>query len=257
MTTGQLRTIMLSSVAKADRVLELFSGHVSEWGVRGAAAELGIPRSTAHAILSSLTEIGLLQRTARGRYRLGAKVLMLSRAYLDSSEVRLRAAATLRSLADQFGLAVHLAGLTDDGVIYLDQVEGPGTDHIVQSEVGRRLPPHCSAVGKVLLAHADRSSFDRTIAATGMPRYTSRTITSLPGLLDEVGGVRSRGFAWDREEALVGLTCFAAPIVDADLRVVAAVSVSIKTSRVHRHPDLYPRLAVAAGTRISKELRRR
>jgi IclR family KDG regulon transcriptional repressor len=247
---------MLGSVAKADRILELFSGDVAEWGVRGAAVELGIPRSTAHAMLSSLTEVGLLQRTPQGRYRLGVKVVKLSRAYLDSSDVRLRAAATIRTVADQFGLAVHLASLTDDGVIYLEQVEGPGTDHIAQGEVGRRLPPHCSAVGKILLAHADRSRADRTIEAIGMPRYTSQTITSLPRLLDELGGVRSRGFASDREEALVGLTCFAAPIVDVDQRVIAAVSVSIKTSRVDSHPARYPRIAVAAGTRISKELRR-
>jgi IclR family transcriptional regulator, KDG regulon repressor len=247
---------MVNSVGKAGRVLELFSGEAPEWGVREAANRLSMPRSTAHEMLTSLTDIGLLRRTERGRYRLDAKVLALSQAYLESSEVRVRARTTVRAVAGRFGVTVHLAALSKDSVIYLDKVRGHDSDPVALSGVGRRLPPHCSAVGKVLLAHIPSGRAVETLESTGMPRYTRRTITSLPGLLDELEGVRARGFAEDREEAVDGLTCFAAPILDADRRVSAAISISIPASRAQSLPERFPRLVMAAGSQISRELRR-
>lgn len=246
---------MLSIVAKVDRVLGLFSGEAQEWGVREAAEHLGIPRSSAHALLVSLAEVGLLRRTARGRYALGAKLLALGRSYLDASDVRARAAPTLRAVAERFGTTVHLAGLIDEGVIYLDKVEGVHTGHIAATGVGRQLPAHCSAVGKLLLAHRAWDEAERVLETTGMPRFTRRTICSTATLREEFDRVRGQGFAADGEEAFDGLTCFAAPVYDADRHVTAAVSLSIKTAQARAHPDRYPRLAMAAGAKITKSLR--
>jgi IclR family transcriptional regulator, KDG regulon repressor len=252
---GGREEIVLSSVSKAGRVLGLFSGDSPEWGVREAAGHLQIPRSTAHAMLSSLAEVGLLRRTGQGRYRLDSKVLSLGRSYLDSSDVRVHAKPTIRALVEQFGTTVHLASLTDEGVIYLDKVEGVHTGHISASDIGRRLPPHCCAVGKVLLAHSDWDEAERILENTGMPRYTRRTICSSSTLRDEFNVVRDQGFASDVDEALDGLTCYAAPIYGEGRRVTAAVSLSMRTAQAQSHADRYHRLAVAAGAQITKNLR--
>jgi DNA-binding IclR family transcriptional regulator len=248
---------MLGTVAKAGRVLDLFSSSRPEWGVSDVARTLAMPKSSAHALLATLAETGLLQHTEEGRYRLGWRVLALSRTLLDSSDVRVHAQPAIRALAERFGATVHLATLEEGEMLYIDKVEAaaPVALPIPVSGVGLPLAPHCSAVGKVLLAYQPWVVAERLLRAGGLPRYTARTICSIEALRVELSLVRHRGVACDDEEILEGLVCYAAPIRDAASSVIAAISVSLPAEEARRHAEHYQRLVVAAGTQVTRNLR--
>lgn len=245
----------LGTVSKAGRVLDLFSASRPEWGVSEVARTLEIPKSSAHSLLTTLADTGLLHRTEENRYRVGWRVLALSRTLLDSSDVRVHAQPTLRTVAERFGTTVHLATLDEGEVTYIDKVEGGRVSPIAVSAVGRRLPPHCTALGKVLLAYQPWGAAEEILRANGLPRYTPQTICSVDDLRGELRAVRQQGYARASAEIVTGLCCFAAPIFDAGSRAIAAISVSIPADEASRRPDRYARLAVAAATQASRSLR--
>jgi DNA-binding IclR family transcriptional regulator len=100
---------MLQTIQKIGPVLDLFTAQRPDWGVTEVADAVGAPRSSAHALLTSLAETGLLQCRARGRYRLGWRVVELNEALRASVDLRAVAYPVLRRLADQYGETVHLA----------------------------------------------------------------------------------------------------------------------------------------------------
>lgn len=242
---------MLGTVGKASRVLDLFTSQRPEWGVTETALALEVPRSSAHDLLSTLADTGLLRRAGGNRYRLGWKLLTLSSTVLDSSDVRTHARPVMECLVAKVGATVHLAILDDAQVMYLDKLAAPTAPTVELSAVGKRVPPHCSAVGKVLLAHAPRPTVDAAIERSQLRPYTERTIDSADRLGFELAAVRRAGVARDREEALAGVFCHAAPIID-DGRVVAALSLSVGAAAELRFAPRYDDVARAAGIKISR-----
>jgi len=236
-------------------VLDLFTPQHPEWGVTEAADALCLPRSSAHDLLATLVETGLLQRSGRNRYRLGWKLLAMSRTVLTTSDVRTHAQGVMGTLVERAGATVHLATLDDGEVICIDKL-GPSEGlPLPASRVGMRLPPHASGVGKVLLAHQPRSVAMHALERCGMHRYTSRTITSVDALSFELATVRDGGAARDREETIEGVCCHAAPIVDSGV-VVAAISMSVSSDSDARFAERYAELAKAAGVHVSRSLQR-
>src|ERR1700721_403569 len=99
---------MLATVKKLDPALDLFTADRPEWGVSEVAGALGMSKSSAHALLTTLDDIGLLKRTADARYRLGGGALSLSRTRLQTNDVRLRISGPLRRAVDRSGEPMHL-----------------------------------------------------------------------------------------------------------------------------------------------------
>src|ERR1700751_4845932 len=127
---------MLGTVLNAGRVLDLFTSETPERGVTEVAEALGIPKSRAHALMSSLAHVGLLRRTAEGRYRLGWRVLALGRILTETTEFRAEARRAMEELSGRFGETVHLATLDDGVVVYVDKIEGTRAVRIAVSAVG-------------------------------------------------------------------------------------------------------------------------
>jgi DNA-binding IclR family transcriptional regulator len=241
---------LLGTVGKAGRVLDLFTTRNPEWGVTEVAEALDLPRSSAHDLLATLAATGLLCHAAGNRYRLGWKVVALGRTLLATSGVRAHAQPVMRALVDRLGATVHLATLDDGEVLYIDKLAPRGAPPVSVSAIGTRLPPHCSAVGKVLLAHAPHAALDRC----GMRAFTERTITSVDALALELEAIRARGTARDRGEILDGVCCHAAPVMEGG-RVVAALSVSVPPRADERFAARYAETVRAAATRVSRNVR--
>lgn len=110
---------MPDSVRSAGRVLGLFTAERPEWGPSSVARELGMAKSTAHALLAALGDAGLLQRGERGRYRLGFGTVRLARTALATDGRLARVVPAARRLARHFGETVHVAGRDGAGVVYL------------------------------------------------------------------------------------------------------------------------------------------
>jgi len=244
---------VLGTVGKASRVLDLFTSQRPEWGVTETSLELEIPRSSAHDLLATLAETGLLRHAEGNLYRLGWKLLAMSSTVLDTSDVRIHARPVMRALMTKLGATVHLAILDEGQVMYIDKLTAAAGLPVPLSAVGKRLPPHCSAVGKVLLAHESRGTVSDALERCGMCQYTEKTICSADRLGFELAGIRRAGTARDTEGAVDGVCCHAAPIVDAG-RVVAAISVSVSSTADRRFANRYDEVVRAAGVRISRGL---
>jgi IclR family transcriptional regulator, KDG regulon repressor len=124
-------------------------------------------------------------------------------------------------------------------VIYIDGEESTATLN-VNSEIGKEIPIHCTALGKALIAHLSPEEVAVLLEQKTLTRYTPRTITSLRELIPHLEGVLERGYATDEEEFNPGVQCLAAPIKDHRGKVVAAVGISGPSIRVtlDRMPEL-------------------
>lgn len=244
----------LNTLTKVGLVLDLFSPERPEWGVSAVATRLDIPRSSAHALLSSLADIGVLQWREGGRYRVGWRVLELAEVQRGTIDVRAAAEPVLETLAAKHGETCHLAVRDRNAVLYLDKVLGTHNITVQGARVGTRLECHCTAVGKLLLAYADESVLDDFLETMKLRKHTPRTITTRDALRAEMVTIRKRGIGFDLGEAVEDVYCVAAPVRDDFGQVVAAVSMSAPVTRFTKYRDAYSTSVRASADEVSRAL---
>lgn len=203
---------MLQTVGNVGRVLDLYGAESPELGVTEVAVALGMGKSKAHLLLSSMAEIGILQRIPGGRYRIGWRALQLDRIAAETTPFRLPGRSAAVALARRTGETIHLAALDGGKVVYVDRMQGDRATTLPLSAIGKRLPAHCSGVGKAMLAHLPREDVDAYLERHGMERFTKTTVTDARTLHRELEEIRRTGVSYDREEVVPGLACVAAPI---------------------------------------------
>lgn len=245
---------MLQTIEKASEVLALFDREHAEWGVREVAEALGLAKSSAHDLLASLEQVGLLGKNAEGRYRLGWRLVTLSETLLATTELRREARPIMEDLAEQYRETIHLAVLDDTKVVYVDKLEGKQAVRVELTSLGTRLYAHCSALGKVLLAYQPEENVKRIIKAEGLPRFTANTITDAAELEQMLAKVRKQGYATDQEEILSDLCCIGAPIYNHLGQVLAAISLSIPAYRFQRAQIEFRKAVMRTGNLISERL---
>lgn len=157
-------------------------------------------------------------------------MLELGSTVQEQLELPKRARPFLVELSELTQEAVNLCVLDDGQVVYVDQVECPQPLRL-RSRLGRRAPVHCTAVGKVLLAHLLPAERQRIIEQWGMKAFTRHTITDYRQLEKELATVLTEGLAIDREEHEEGVLCVAAPVRDYTRQVVGAVGVTAPAFR--------------------------
>lgn len=238
------------AVERALDILKLYSVEQHELCLADIAQKLGVHKSTAHRLVRTLERAGFLTRNSNtGAYGLGLKLVELGAVVLNNLELRRQARLHLERLHRDTQQTVHLAILDDGEVVYVDKIEG-NTPVRLYSQVGRRAPAHCTALGKVLLAHLPPNAAREILIRKGMRRYTPDTIVSVSELMQHLVTVRERGYALDLVEHEPLVHCVAAPIRDYTGRVVAALSVTLIAARVPeeeiaRHVALVKRTAAA------------
>lgn len=244
----------LQTVQKIGPVLDLFTVERPEWGVTEVASAIGVPRSSAHALLASLVDIGLLQCRSRGRYRIGWRIVELNQTLQGTVDVRTCAAPILRSLSEKYGETAHLAIMERYRVMYVDKVVGTHVINVSGARIGAHLDAHCSAVGKALLAHRHPGEIERNVLNSPLHRYTASTITSAAELTRELKAVLRHGCAFDNGEAVADVNCVAAPIRDEMGVVVAAISITAPASRFVPTQQEFRRAVIGAANAVTKSL---
>lgn len=219
-----------TSLARALTILDVFGPRTAALGVSEIARSLGARAGSLYPALSTLERFGYLERDSEKRFRLGLKLLERGHALLANTGLPERAKPVLRDLARRLTVNAHLAVLHRGQVVYLDREEG-SPNVVFPSVVGRLVPAHCTALGKVLLAHLEQDERRELLADHPLERRTRRTITSLRRLERDLADVRARGYAVDRQEFQEGVVCVAAPVRDHTGKVVAATSVSLLNVR--------------------------
>ena len=243
-----------TSLAKALRVCELFNGERSELSLSEMARAMGSRPGRIYPIVHTLLEFGYLERDPdTKRFRLGLKFLAIASQILSSLDIREKAKPVLRDLARNLSVNAHLAVLYEDGVLYLDREEA-APSVVLPSVIGRLVPAHCTALGKVLLAYNPEETA-RVMESSELPKLTPHTISDPEALKVELARVREAGYALDDEEFHEGNFCVAAPVRNYRGTVVAAISASLAKSRLDHEPkEKFVQAVVAGADTISRAM---
>lgn len=246
---------MLSTVLKIAPVLWLFTAEQPEWRSADIARALGMPKSSAHSLVKTMAEIGLLAHSDDGRYRLGWALLTLSERMRTSQNFCRYALPEMEALSRSLRETVLLAVLDRTEVMYVERVEGRHPMiRLAGAATGTRAPVHCTAVGKVLLAHREARETRDLLERAGMKAFTTRTIVDVDTFERELLDVRAKGYALDRQEVVPEVACAAVPVRNRYGTVVAAMSVSIPAYRFP--PDQRAAVAAlkAAADRLTRQI---
>lgn len=234
----------VQAVERALTLLEVLAQAGGQLPITELASRSGLSLSTVHRLLASLLARRYVSQAPDRRYALGTALLPLG----DAATTLLGSWAVpfLTRLAHDSGETSNLAVLEDDRVTYVAQAPGRHRMRMF-TEVGRRVLPHSTAVGKVLLAWRGEDHVRGVVERLGLPGRTPRTLTTLPAFLAELAAVRERGWAVDDEEEEVGVRCLAVPVGPGP-GAVAAVSVSAPASRLdHGQPEVVEALRRTAA----------
>lgn len=221
---------MPEAVRSLERAFELLE-HLADAGGEMALSELteasGLPMPTIYRLMRTLVNHGYVRQEPSKRYALGPRLIRLG-----ESATRLLgtwARPALIRLVDEVGETANMAVLEGDAVVYVAQAPSRHSMRMF-TEVGRRVQPHCTGVGKALLAQLPAETVREIVARTGMVAHTPHTITSPEALLAELTRIREQGYALDDEEQELGVRCVAVPLPDSP--TPAAISVSGPSGRM-------------------------
>lgn len=211
-----------SMIARMTIILDAFDNSLARLSLEEITSRAGLPRSTTHRILEQLMQFQWINRVGNF-YHLGPRALNLGGQKLAHSELRAAAYPRLHELALRTGLVAHLAIFDEFDIYYLDKFAGKSVSE-VPSQIGERVLPHCTALGKGILAWLPPERVEEQFGRMIRVR-TSRTIADIRILHQELGRIRSRnGIAFDRGECFSHLACVGVAIRNS-AGPVAAISV--------------------------------
>jgi DNA-binding IclR family transcriptional regulator len=242
-----------SVLGKALAILRSFGADEPVLTLSEITRRTGIPKPTVHRMANDLVDLALLDRVTGG-YRLSGGLFELGmRASAERTLLEV-AIPFLQDLYERTHETVHL-GISDGrAVVYVGKFGGHRQAK-APSRIGGRMPLHCTAIGKVLLAHAD-AEVRASVLAGPLERRTAHTIVA-PGLLArQLRSVLDEGVAFEREESTLGLLCVAAPVLDGDGRdALAAISLAGPVGRFR--PEAHANAVRAAAQALGSVLARR
>jgi DNA-binding IclR family transcriptional regulator len=248
------RRSTIQSVDRAARILKVLASGPRRLGVSEIADRLALTRPTVHGLLQTLQAHGFVEQDRDSdKYQLGAGLLQLGNSYLDLNELRARSLVHAERLAGRADAAVRVGVMHGASVVIVHHVFRPDTTLQIL-EVGAELPPHASALGKAMLAYAADHVLEDLLAEP-LPRLTSRTLTPA-ALREELAAIRERGFAREKDEAILGESSIASPIFDHSGHAVGAIGVVGDTERIMPRgtPRQISSAVVEAARGVSREL---
>lgn len=232
MRQRQKRRINLSEVqtlARGLRILEILAASQDSVGVTELANQMGVDKSSVSRLVQTLVKYRFAERDSKTRrYRLGGKIRELSQQMGRHTQLNEQAQPFLIELVDKTGENAHLAVYAQQTALVVADVESPAPLRVV-SGVGRRIPLHCTAVGKCLLAFCDVPMPDH------LPKLTPLTITDHDQFTHHLQQIRDAGIAVDDEEHIIGARCLAAPVYDYSGQSIASIGISGPSVRVTPH----------------------
>jgi len=216
-----------NAVERTFSILELVAESTNGLSNSDISRRLKVPKSSASYILRVMENRGYLIRADDGKYRLGLRLMSLSRGQIAHADVREIAKPVLEQFLRKSRMSeAHLAVLDSGRAVYVEKVEAENSFIKMDIWVGHRLPVHTTAIGKVLVANLADAEIEKILTMRGMEKKTRKSITSRAKFLQEIAKVREYGVAIDNEENSVSVRCLAAPVYDANGAIVAALGTS-------------------------------
>lgn len=237
---GRARLTILTPTNSLERalvVLEMVSQRPAGFTNAEISRRLHIATSSCSYIMARLERGDYVVRGKEsGRYQIGPKVLGLAHGALHRMGFR-KAKPTLHNLVSQTRSSTFVAVLERGQIMIVDKIELLEMAK-VDAEIGAHIPAHATALGKVLLAFLSDARVNDLIGEYGLAKPSPKTITSKSSLMSELAAVRKLRYAKSEEELFPGVYAVAAPIIDGEGRVFAAVSATGCSARILRDPSI-------------------
>ena len=232
---------------RAAAILSAFDATHRELTLATLVTRSGLPRSTTHRTAEKMIRLGWLDKP-KDRYRIGNRLFELSGLAPIRHELREAVLPFLQDLYHAAKTTVQLGVLEGNQILVVEKITGHRPMPML-SQVGGTFPAYCSALGRAILAYSAPEVVDQVLD-TDLPRRTPRTLTNPVAVRRELAAVPDRGWALEREEGNIGVSCVAGPIFGPLGEVVAALSVTGPTGLV-KADRIGPavRLSAAAASR--------
>lgn len=220
----------VSSLAKGLRILEILAEQ-GEMSASDVAAQLQTNRAASHRFISTLRDLGYVEKNSNGKFSLSFKFLELGMKNLERFEIRKIAYPYMQEVALIFKETINLGHWDKGAVVHLDKIN---STEILRMDLGlgAQAPAYCTGLGKAMLAFLPDVELDMYLQSVAFEQFTANTITTPEQLLDEISRIREVGYALDNEELSTGLRCVAAPIMDYTGMPSYALSISGPTQRM-------------------------
>ncbi len=221
----------ISTVDKVLDILQLFTEERPQVSVEDIQRELSLPQSSVYRYVRVLVERGFLDKADAGSFRLGVRLIALSRIALHSDrDMRLVALPGMKRIADRTGESVSLMRLANQHAVCIESIEGKYALR-VNIDPGRTQLLHAGASSKVLLAYSPEARWD-SLLRFPLVRFTDTTITDLEALREEAARIRQRGYAISDGEIDIGARAIAVPLWNHRSEIVATLSIEAPRSRL-------------------------
>lgn len=240
------------SVSRALSILDCIAANGGQLNLSEIMNYTGLPKATAFRLIRTLENRQyLVHDTSRGKFRLGPRLIHLGNLALDGTELRQVALPIMRSLREKSGETVTLFVRHGVWKVCIEKVESM---HEIRrtAEIGKMLPVHVGASGKVLLSGLSSEELDVIIAQTGLPIMTVNTTTDPVVLRREIAEVAKEGCAISKGERETGAAAVGAPIRDHTNTICASLNISGPLTRFPNNKiDLFKALVIEAANDIS------
>jgi IclR family acetate operon transcriptional repressor len=238
-----------AAAIRAFAVLDALAATDGPATLAGISLQVGLPKPTVHRLLAQLVSAGVVTREPNGkRFAVGARLSRLALQVLSNSTQRGARHAILQGLVDNLGETCNLTMLDRAEVVYLDRVDSASPLR-VSLQPGSRVPLHCSASGKLLLALQPAPQRARLLERATLTRFTDKTLVTQEAFEAELARIRRDKVGLDDEEYVTGLVCVAVPVTTAGGRAIAAIALQAPVARMplSRALEHLPALRRAAG----------
>lgn len=219
----------VQSIERALDIIEVLAEENEGLGVTEIANRIGLHKSTAHRIITTLANRGYLKKNENGTYQIGLALIGAASLYINSLELQTEARPFVARITAELGLTCHLGVLDGDEVVYIEKMDIFSNVRLY-SQIGVHVPAYSCSLGKCLLSNYSSEDIRKIMANCKFEKFTDKTITSMDELIADIDKVRKRGWGIDDEESEVGHRCLGVPIYDYRGDIIAAISASGPTN---------------------------
>lgn len=235
-TTNQVQKPTVVSAKTINRMFSVLDCLAENRGLMRAqdiSSTLGVNQPTIHRYLAAMVESGYVYQDPDSlRYGLTMKICRLAHQVSSAANMNMRMIALphLLEISRQQDAGSCFAIIQGLEAFYLDAIDKPSAIISSLMRIGKDAPLHCSGSGKIFLSQFTLEQIDEYIATKGLTPLTKNTIISKDALMKELESIRKVGYAMDREECDLGVTCIAVPVFNYTGKIIAAMSVFDSTN---------------------------